>query len=213
MGSRPVAARELRSRAEASPEDPFLFYRDGRGHFRWWSFERTRRESERVAAAAEAPPLEADAVVPRELLAALLAAGEGAAGRARRLLDRLGPAPARDVWISWRPLAASAEVDAALAALLGGWAVLREPAEPLPPSTFAWARPTLLVGPAAELESLLVGFEASAPRVFRSRWLRRRLARLRALVVEDAAAARGLAERVGRLGGHVEVVTWPDGEW
>jgi hypothetical protein len=208
-----AAVRELAARADAGPEDPFLFFRDARGHFRWWSFERSRREAAKPAAPNGSPELEAGSAVPRELLAALLATDAAAAGRARALLERLGPAPGRDVWISWRPLSEAAEPILALAGLLGGWAILREPADPLPPSTFAWARPTLLAGRGAELETLLEGFEAMAPRPFRARWLRRRVARLRALVCDTPEAAARLAARIDRLGGHAEVVTWPDAEW
>ena len=64
---------------------------------------------------------------------------------ASELVARLGSGPERDVWISSRRLELAPERIAALAALVGGWAVVREPCEPLPAETFAWARPTIVL--------------------------------------------------------------------
>jgi hypothetical protein len=202
------AADELRRRALETPEDPFLFFRNERGHFHWWSWARAARELEAPAGAETAAPL-----VARELLERLVEGGEGEERLARALLAALGPAPERDIWISWRPLAAAPERVAALTALFGGWALLREPAERLPPSTFAWARPTLLAGDAAEIVALLDGFEAIAPRPFRGRWLRRRLARLRAVVVDGEAGTVELGKRLADLGSTARVLPFPGPGW
>lgn len=200
------AAAELHRRAALEPEDPFLFFRDRHGHFRWWSWGRAARAFERAAggvADAVEPPGAETAV---EFLAALAGADEGERAGARVLLDRLGRGPEREVWISFRPFD-RLERTVATAALLGGWAVLREPADPLPPATFAWARPTVLIAPAASVERLLAGTAAEAPRACRARWLRRRLARLRAVVVEEGVAMAPLAERLRALGATAEVLS------
>ena len=38
------AGAALRRRAVESPEEPFLFFRDERGHVGWWSWARAARE-------------------------------------------------------------------------------------------------------------------------------------------------------------------------
>ncbi len=208
------AAEELRRRARESPEDPFLFFRTERGHFHWWSWSRTARELDSPVGAEATAPL-----VARELLDRLTEVGEGEERLARALLAELGPAPERDIWISWRPLSAAPERVLALAALLGGWALLREPGEMLPPSTFAWARPTVLAGEADELATLLAGFESIAPRPFRGRWLRRRSARLRAVVVDgDGKSSSPIApdainERLASLGSKARILPFPGPGW
>jgi hypothetical protein len=191
--------------AEAAPEDPWAFFRGERGQFRWWSHSRAWRESAAAAAESQAT---AGSAVPRELLARLAAGTEAEAAAAHRLLEVLGPPPQREVWISWRRLDAGAEGVLLLASQLAGWAVVREPGEALHPQVFAWARPTLLAGSGAELAALLDGFAAAAPRPLRGRWLRRRLARLRAVIVDDGSDPAALARRVGELGGEARGIAF-----
>jgi hypothetical protein len=205
----PAGAAALRGRAAEAPEDPWIFFRGGRGHFRWWSHARALEALD----GAPAGDLPAGAAVAREAVERLRAAGEDEALSARALLGAIGPGPQRDIWISWRPFDRREERVALVAAALAGWAILREPGEGLHPSVLAWARPTLLVGGAGELETLLAGFEAEAPRAFRARWLRRRLARLRAVVVDDGAPVEALARRLVGLGAETGVVSPPPRGW
>ena len=197
-----TALAALQRRAGSTPEDPFVFFRGERFHFRWWSYARAARELE-----SPSPP---EAGAPRELLAALAATGAAEERLAAELVARLGAGVERDVWISSRRLELAPERVAALAALAGGWAVVREPAEPLPAETFAWARPTILIGGGRELAALLGEFERLAPRTFRDRWLRRRLARLRAVVVDDGEP-RPVGERLAALGAEASVLPFPEG--
>jgi hypothetical protein len=200
------AAAEVRRRASADDEEPFLFFRDAHGHFRWWSWGHVERTLERCAGtvtpAAEPPGSEA----ALDLLCALTRAGETVELGARVLLERLGAGPERDVWISFRPLD-EVERTLAMAGLIGGWAILREPVEPLPPSTVAWARPTILAAPATAVDALLAGLAREAPRAWGARWLRRRLARLRAVVTDDDSAVAALAGRLNELGAPARVLT------
>jgi hypothetical protein len=206
------ALTELRRRARDTPEEPFLFFRGGRGHFAWWSWERAARELEATDASTGAPgPAALDA--PRRWLARLAGAGASEVAAARALLERLGPGPQRDVWLSWRALDAGGERALALAALAGGWAVLREPADPLPASTFAWARPTVVCASAAELDRLADDFAAASPRFLAARWRRRRLARLRALLFEAGADAPARAARWRELGARPLVLSFPSDGW
>ncbi len=184
----------LERRAAATPEDPFLFYRGASGHFRWWSFARAAACLSGAPEAGAAGAGEAEA-------AAFLAAAEGAEpALASALADRLGAAaPERDIWISYRPPTLAAELALALFCARTGAAILREPGERLHPELFAWARPTLLSDEALALSHLIDGFAALAPRFGGGRWRRRRLARLRAVVVEDAGG-RPLRPRLAELG-------------
>lgn len=199
----------LRRHAGATPEEPFVFYRGERFHFRWWSYARAERELEPATAVAKA-----EARAPREMLAALAGADAAEQRLAATLGERLGRGAERDVWISWRPLELAPERIAALAALEGGWAIVREPLGPaasLPAETFAWARPTILVGGGAEVAALLDAFRRLAPRTFRERWLRRRLARLRAVTVDDGVV-EPVRERLVALGAEARLVAFPDGQ-
>jgi hypothetical protein len=205
----PAGAAALRRRAAETPEDPWIFFRGERGHFRWWSCARALEALD----GAGAGDLPAGATVAREAVERLRAAGEQELDSARALLEAIGAGPTRDIWISWRPFELRRERVALLAAALGAWAVLREPGAALHPSVLAWARPTVLVGGAAELDALLAGFEAEAPRAFRARWLRRRLARLRAIVVDDDTPVEPLARRLVGLGATAGVVSPPAAGW
>ena len=207
-----TALAEIRRRATVAAEDPFLFFRDPRGHFRWWSWGHVARTLERAAGCASGAAEPPGAEVPLEFLEILARTDERAEDGARELVGRLGAGPERDVWISFRRLD-EVERTVALAGLLGGWAILREPVEPLPPATFAWARPTVLVAPAAGVAALLDGLAGEAPRALGRRWLRRRLARLRAVVVDDGAAAPALAERLGELGAPARVLPFREHGW
>lgn len=208
MPDEPAGAAALRRLAAAAPDDPWIFFRGERGHFRWWSHARALA----VLDAAVADPT-AGAAVAGEAVERLRNAGEDECRSARALLDALGPGPGRDIWISWRSFENRRERVALLAATLGGWAILREPGDGLHPSVLAWARPTLLIGGAGELEELLAGFEAEAPRAFRSRWLRRRLARLRAVMIDDDDASGSLARRLVGLGAETGIVSPPANGW
>jgi len=182
--ARPFRAA-LERRAGQTPEDPFLFFRGERGHFRWWSFARAAACLAGAPAGGGARPGEEEAE------GFLRRADEvGSAAPAAGVAAALGPALAeRDIWISHRPLGASPEADLALWAAESGAAVLREPGERLHPGLFGWARPTLLSSPGAALEELLAGFGGLAPRFGARRWARRRLARLRAVLVEAGEVA------------------------
>ncbi len=189
----------LAQQAAAAPEEPWAFYRGERGQFRWWS---RARAIEAMRAGADARPGGVGEAAAQELVARLAAAGPSELAAARALTAALGPGPERDVWISWRPLAAEFETVLLVAAQLGGWAIVREPSPTLHPLTFAWARPTLLAGPCDELLALFDGFAAAAPRTLPQRWMRRRLARLRALIpLGDEAGAAAVEDRVTELGG------------
>lgn len=214
MESDDFAGAELRRRAVNSPEEPFLFFRDQRGHVSWWSWARAARELEPGGAAAA--PEVAPEVVPevvRDWLARLARAEAHQVAAAQRLLERLGAGPERDVWLSWRPLEADAERTLALAAVAGGWAVLREPADPLPAATFAWARPTLIAAPGPELDRLADDFAALAPRLLGARWRRRRLARLRAVLVEGGGGEDARGARWRALGGRPRILSLAPGGW
>jgi hypothetical protein len=154
------------------------------------------------------PPALGSERLPWETLRSWVAEDERGArpATAADLLAELGRGAIRDVWIASGPADDRFERVLAHAALAGGWAVLREPALPVPAATLLWARPTLIAGRAAELAELLAAAAAEAPRWGARRWLRRRLARLRALVVPAAAGAASadlperLAERLEELG-------------
>lgn len=209
MSEESAGAAALRRRATEAPEDPWIFFRGERGHFRWWS---CARALEALDGAGDGD-LPAGASVAREAVERLRAAGEDEARSALALLDALGPGPKRDIWISWRPFDLRSERVALVAAAVGGWAILREPGRELHPSILAWARPTVLIGGGGELEALLAGFEAEAPRAFRARWLRRRLERLRAVVVDDETPVDALARRLVALGAETGVVSPPPRGW
>jgi len=161
-------------------------------------------------------PAAADAAdAATEFLAALAATSRQAEPAARRLLATIDLPEAngqRDVWLSWAPIDRQEEVLAA-AAYLGGWAVLREPGESIHPATFAWARPTIVTGDGAALAALAESLTAMAPRWGRERWLRRRLARLRACIVTGAAPSVELARRLQGLAPAARVLPLPEAGW
>lgn len=184
----------IERRARESPEEPFLFFRGERGHFRWWSFAHA------AACLAGTPGAGAERAGEGEAAGFLAAADEAEddAG-ALSLAGALGPAPTgRDIWISHRPLPGSPDAVLALWAARSGAAVLREPGERLHPELFAWARPTLLSAPEMDLIELVDGFAALAPRLGARRWRRRRLARLRAALVETGGCERLAVALSGR---------------
>lgn len=191
------------------PEQPFLFFRGERGHFRWWSsalaLERLRKDPGERALAGE----------PAATAWLRACADRADPALAGALDEVLGPpAGPSDVWIATR--SAPGPVDAAFVHLLAsrGGAVVWEPGERLLPELTLWVRPTLIDGSASELLRLLDGMADSAPRLGGRRWLRRRLARLRALVVTSEALEEIEAGVVRRLGESApRVLPFPRGRW
>lgn len=163
------------ARAAISPDDPFLFHREGHD-WRWLPF---RDAEQRIAAAAAAAPAwDLDPV--GAALASLGDAPEPA--DLGRLLAELRPSQRRDILVLDRPPGeARARILLAWAAATGA-AVLLEPERDRTAATLAWARPTVVAGSPAELvalgEHLLV---LGAPARLRRR--RAPLGRLRAIVV------------------------------
>ena len=195
----------LRRRAALTPDEPFLFFRDSRGQFAWWSWRR-------AAEAAEAPAGEATDA-PREYLRALhddLPASREAA--VSRLQERLGGAGERQIWYSSRPLDRGCEGLLARAAVEAGWAVVRDPGPRPSPQTVLWARPTLLAGESGELVELCAAMVAGAPRWRRSTWLRRRTRRWRAVLI-DGPLAPELAASLREVEAHPAVLSSTDLGW
>ena len=158
-------------------------------------------------------PSAADSAAPvSDVLLALAAAAESAEPAARRLLASLGPPPQRDIWFSWAPLDDDEAVLLA-AAFFGGWAVFREPGDAMHPATFAWTRPTIASGDGAALAALGAGLEEMAPRWQRRRWLRRRLARLRAWIVTGEAPSAELTQRLRNLAPEARLLPLPRSRW
>lgn len=189
----PAARDALAGRLAAAPEDPFLFFRAPRGPFDWWSWRR-------CAAIADGEPPGPEGAVPAAFLDAALGPLPPAPARAaEELAARTGGGAEREIWLSCAPLDSAAERIAARAALLGGWAVVREPGERIHPETLLWARPTVIVGSSEELETLVTAVGEQAPRWGRARWLRRRLGRLRLVLATggDAEAATGSLRALG----------------
>ena len=187
--------------ARADPEQPFLFFRSSRGTITWWSFARSLREAADSSSRVRASPDEAAFAAPWAFLDLLASADADDLARSASILTALAGRAAREIWISARPLERPEERALALAAALGGWAVLREPGEPgesPAPAIFLWTRPTIVSGEGPELSALWRGVGAEAPRWRRERWLARRLERLGIVFVErDGSldeARRALAE-------------------
>lgn len=201
------AAREaLAGQAARNPEDPFLFFRDPRGPFAWWSW----RHAAAVADGEDPGPRGA---VPEALLLAALAPVAAAESRLAELLAaKLATAGEREIWLSSAPLEERAERIAARAALIGGWAVVREPGERLHPETVLWARPTLIVDAAPALLELAAAIDRRAPRLGRARWLRRRLGRLRHLLV-TAGDPDPVGAAFAALGAPGRVLPFPPDGW
>ncbi|MEO7793950.1 MAG: hypothetical protein ABIV06_04195 [Thermoanaerobaculia bacterium] len=190
-------AEALARAAVSQPETPFLFYRNARGHFRWWSFglaaaflEEGGRRGERLSVKGVVVELEAVHLLGGFLTSACTESGDPAAAPR---LPAPSPKAARDVWISWRPLADPAELALARWAIETGAAILLEPGAALHPELFAWARPTVVSGSADELCALAAEIEGMAPRFLRQRWLRQRARRLRLAVVSGEPSVADLA--------------------
>lgn len=199
----------LAGRVSAAPEQPFLFFRGERGHFRWWSAERSL-ERLRTDAGEAAPAGEPAAT-------AWLRACEGRAdpALAGALAEAIGPALGHpDVWISTR--SEPEPLDAGLVRLLAasGGAVVWEPGPRLRAELLLWARPTLIDGSAAELVELLEAAVRSAPRFGALRWLRRRLARTRALIV-TSGSEQEVGEAIAPLLAEAapDILPFPRGRW
>jgi len=195
--------------ATARPEEPLLFFRDLRGHFAWWSWARAAAvaaggafdpESE-ASAARFSHELERSAELPEAVAAAAL------------LASRLGVGRGREIWIAnaQATLEGPGAVYAALA-VDAGWAIVLDPAAEPSPATTLWARPTLLTGSGAALAGLLEGIAAEAPRRRRETWLRRRLERLRAVIVDDDRCG-DLEPRLLALGSAARVLPFREGGW
>jgi hypothetical protein len=190
--------------AAASPADPFLIFRGARGHFRWWPFA----EALGRAAGCEAPEERADEAEAAAFLRAAAAASAGVESLAGELTRSLPAPQGRDVWISRRETGDRMECALALWAAASGAAIVREPAPHLHPALFAWARPTVVADGAAALAALCAGFAAEAPKLGAARWRRRRLARLRAVLVEegDAVALGEIGATLASLGARSPLV-------
>jgi hypothetical protein len=206
----PRLAGLLRSHLSERGDEPFLVARGDRGHFRWVSF---RRATDLCEGAAPARLEETEAIA----LLRAVELSDFSTLEIEALERRVGTqGRERDVWISHRqPLHAG---DARLAAWAAetGAVIVREPSPRLHPALFAWARPTIVAGAPAELEALLDGFAAEAPRLGAGRWRRRRLARLRAVLVaaDGEGAARSLEARLAALGaGSARVLPFPGTGW
>ena len=185
--------------ARAQPEAPFLFYRNAKGHFRWWSFAQAAAFLDAGGWGEEELSVKG-VVVEREaveLLGGFLKAAASGSGQVAEMSDR-GPGAVRDIWISWRSLAEPAELALARWAVLAGAAILVEPSPSLHPELVAWTRPTVVSGSAAELLALADGLEAVAPRFLRRRWFRQRAQRLRLLVVSGQVVAADRTHVVAR---------------
>jgi len=175
----------------------------------WWPWERIR-------VAREAPdrlPVEVPDAV-REAVAVLAGAGDAEWRAAERLAAHVpsGHAP-RPIWLSSRAATPQADGPWLRAAVVGGWAVLRDPVEGPPAPTFLWARPTLAIGAEPELTALLEAVGGLAPARRAERWRARHLARLETLIVEPGEGAGGLETTLERLGLALRVVRLPAGEW
>ena len=180
--------------AREQPEAPFLFYRNSRGHFRWWSFATVAVFLEQGGLGGERLSVKG-VVVEREavdLLGGFLRAARRGSGSVA-VLPATEPGATRDIWISWRPLDHPAELALAQWAIVAGAAILVEPGANLHPELFAWARPTIVSGSVEQLLELAARLESLAPRFFRRRWFRQRGERLRLLLVDGDAGAAELA--------------------
>jgi hypothetical protein len=182
--------------ARTQPEAPFLFYRNARGHFRWWSYSTASTFLDEGEPRAETLSVKG-VVVEREAVELLggylrLAIGDGAESPATAEIPGPEPGAPRDVWISWRSLTDPDALALARWAILSGTAILVEPGPALHPELFAWARPTVVSGTVEELGALADQVEALAPRFLRRRWLRQRGERLRLVLVEGEPAPEAL---------------------
>ncbi|MCM2269643.1 MAG: hypothetical protein NDJ75_06045 [Thermoanaerobaculia bacterium] len=211
MRPAPEPRAALAAAAASRPETPFLFFRDARGHFGWWSWRRALAFTRGEAAVDPAVVGEAAA---GGWLASVVGLGAAEAGRAATLLEQLSAPPGREIWLTAGGLSRDVDRIAALAAIAGGWAVVLDAGSRIEPQTFAWARPTLLAGEAAELADLLAGFAALAPRRRTAAWRRRHLARLRAVLIgAEAGAGDALAARLLELGSTARRLSIAPARW
>lgn len=211
MRPAPEPRAALAAAAARRPETPFLFFRDARGHFAWWSWRRALAISRGEATVDPAAGGEAAAA---DWLATVVGLGGAEAGRAAALLERLSAPPGREIWLTAGGLSRDVDRLAALAAVAGGWAVVLDTGPRIEPQMLAWARPTLLAGEAAELADLLAGFAALAPRRRPAAWRRRHLARLRALLIDaEAGAGDALGARLLELGSTARPLSIPPARW
>jgi hypothetical protein len=198
----------LAQNAAREPEQPFLFFRSPRGTFTWWSFAH--------AAAALAGGARPEAAPAQEFLDALAGAGATELAAARALLAAVATPGEREIWISGRPLERAEERTLALAGVLAGWAIVREAGAAVTPALLLWARPTVHSGDEDELRDLLRALPGEAPRPRRARWLSRRLARLRLLLVERGASTESVARELLALGACAappRVLPFPGSGW
>lgn len=202
----------LAGEAARHPETPFLFYRDARGHFGWWSWRRALAFSRGEATV---DPAAAGEVGAGDWLTSVLGLGGADTTRAAALLELLAEMPPqREIWLTAGNLSRDVDRITALAAVAGGWAVVLDAGPRIEPQTLVWARPTLLAGETAELADLLAGFAALAPRRRPAAWRRRRLARLRAVLIDaDADAGEALTPRLVELGSAARTLSIPPARW
>jgi len=208
-----LVAAALERWARERGEDPLLFFRDARGHFRWWSAKQAQREFALPGQPAGRTPREERAAagdphasLPGAFLRSLAGSSAAAAPldlslRAAAVAEAVGLPPTgtpRDIWISWRPLTWAPERAVAAWALAAGAAIVIEPAADLPPWLVAWARPTLLTGDAETHLRWIDGVAREAPRLLAGRWLRQRFARLRAVLVEEGGEEGAALDAVRR---------------
>lgn len=191
--------------ARAQPETPFLFYRDARSQFRWFSFSAAVELVDLVQQGGLSDEKLSVKGVVVERAAAELAVGFlrtvllADAASANAIESRVpGPGSGRDIWISWRSLSDPGELALARWAVARGAAILLEPGPSLHPELFAWARPTVASGGVEELSKLAGELELLAPRLLRRRWLRLRVERLRLVLVSGPLGAADLARLEGR---------------
>ncbi len=152
----------------------------------------------------------------RELLRHYREASAAEIETAGALLRKVAPSGEREIWLSGRPLTVNAERILAGAALLGGWAVVREPGAGVSAATFLWARPTLHSETRSGLDGLFSELRARAPRRRPTRWLERRLARLRLVWVEgpdEPLGRAGVEAELRKSGSGAAVLPFPGGEW
>ncbi len=211
--SEELVAAALERWARERGEDPLLFYRDARGHFRWWSALRARQEFASLGLPAGENPREQRAAasdphasIPGTFLRSLAGPSAAAAPldlslRAAAVAEAVGLPPVgtpRDIWISWRPLTWPPERAVAAWALAAGAAIVLEPAPDLPPWLVAWARPTVLTGDAETHLRWIDGVAREAPRLLAGRWLRQRFSRLRTILVEASGEEGAALDAVRR---------------
>jgi hypothetical protein len=168
--------------ARDRPEVPFLFFRGPRGHFEWLSFrEAAEGRSQRRR---DESPLPADLLATLEQLREPRAPADSGAASILNTAGERG----RDVVVSWRSIDDPGERSFVEWATRAGAAIVVERHEAIPVDLILWARPTVLQGTHSDLRHFASEVDRRAPNWLRRRWLRRRLGRLRALIVEGGPA-------------------------